>query len=317
MTKWIQKVLCIAMLGMSGFALGQTPVLRLVLPFPAGGSVDVAGRVVGDHLARALGMTLVAVNRSGADGAIATMDVINAHADGTTLLFGTNTAILGVPVLRKSPPYDSMRDLTPISLVGQIGVYLFARNDLPVNSLSELVNLARAQPGRVAAGSAHATGRLALAQLEMLSKTSFNQIPYKGDSALMPDLAGGRLDISIASPIPGLELARSGKVKILATLLEKRNPAFPDVPTMAQAGFPNYSMMAWGAIFAPPNTPKELSERIAATLQDVLAQPEVRAALDRAHFVPRSSSPDELRTFVSQQTDAWRKAVQAAGIEPQ
>ncbi len=315
MRNWIRTALTIVLLSTSSMAFAQTKILRLVLPFPPGGAVDAAGRVVGTHLARALGRTLVVENKPGADGAIATTTVINSPADGATLLFGTNTAIVGVPTLRKNPPYDPLRDLTPVSLVGRIGVYLFVRNDLPIQSLNELVSLARAEPGKLAAGSAHSTGRLALAQLEMLTKTSLNHVPYKGDAALMPDLVGGRLDLSISSPIPGLELAKAGKVRLLTTLLEARNPAFPNVPTMVEAGLPEYSMMAWGALFAPPNTPKELIERIAAATRDVLAQPEVREALDRAHFVPRGSTPDELRSFVAEQTDAWRTAVQAAGIE--
>lgn len=315
MRKWIRQTFIIALVGVSSLALAQDKTLRIILPFPAGGSVDAAGRVVGEHLAKALGRTVVVENKPGADGAIATMAVISAPADGSTLLFGTNTAIVGVPTLRKSPPYDPLRDLAPVSFVGRIGVYLFVRQDLPVQSLSDLLNLARSRPGTISAGSAHSTGRLALAQLEQLTKTSLNHIPYKGDAALMPDLVGGRLDMSVSSPIPGLELAKSGKVKLLATLLEKRNPAFPDVPTMEEAGLREFSMMAWGALFAPAGTPKAVTERIATAARDVLGRAEVRDALERAHFVPRGSTPDELRTFVSQQSEAWRKAVQAAGIE--
>ena len=117
MRKWIRQTFIIALVGVSSLALAQDKTLRIILPFPAGGSVDAAGRVVGEHLAKALGRTVVVENKPGADGAIATMAVISAPADGSTLLFGTNTAIVGVPTLRKSPPYDPLRDLAPVTLL--------------------------------------------------------------------------------------------------------------------------------------------------------------------------------------------------------
>lgn len=312
------RTLAVAMaLSVCASAQAQFPSkpIRLVVPFPPGGAVDSASRVLAQSLSQQLGQQVIVDNRPGADGAIAASFVAKAPPDGTTLLFATNTALNAVPAMRKNPPYDPIADFTPVSLVGRIGVYVFVNNDVPVKTLGEFVEYARARPGVINYGTGHATSVLATAQLMSLANIKMTQIPYKGDGPVMIDMLAGRLQFSIASPIPGLALAKDGRVRILATMLGNRSPAFPDVPTMAEAGFPEYSLVAWAGIFGPAQLPREIVERLSREVNTALRKHEVIEALDRQHFEAQTSTPEETAAFLKKQVETWHRAVRDAGIE--
>ena len=308
--------LAVALLCSSANAQFPSKPIRLLVPFPAGGAVDSASRVLAQAMSQALGQQVVVDNRPGADGAIAGGLLTKSAPDGYTLFFASNTAMNAVPAMRKLPPYDPIADFTPVSMIGRIGIYLFVNRDLPVRTLAELVEHARANPGKLNYGTGHATSILATAQLMSLSKTSMMQVPYKGDGPVMTDLLGGRLHLSIASPVPGVSLAREGKVRALATLLPKRSPNLPDVPTMAEAGFPEYSLVAWGGLFGPAGMPRDVVERLSREVNSVLKRPEVIEALARQNFEPEGSTPEEFAAFMKVQVDTWARAVREAGIQP-
>jgi tripartite-type tricarboxylate transporter receptor subunit TctC len=290
--------------------------VRIVLQFPAGGLADTVIRAMANPMSQSLGQPIVIDNRPGADGAIAGEFVKNSAPDGYTLFFATNSALSAVPVLRKNPPYDPSADFTPISFVGRFPFFVFAHPSLPVKSLEELIAHVRANPGKVNYGSGNTTSIVATAQLASLAKLDMLHVPYKGDAPLMTDLVAGRLHFSIASTAPGAGLAKDGKLKVLATLLARRSHLFPDAPTMAESGLPQYSLVPWGAMVGPAKLPRDIVERIARETNAAVANAQVKEALDKFGFELQGSSPDELGKFIRDQLVAWRTAVKEAGIQP-
>ena len=312
--RWL--VLLAACLPLAAQAQYPTKPVRIVLQFPAGGLADTVIRVLANPMSQSLGQPVVVDNRPGADGAIAGEAVKNAPPDGYTLFFATNSALSATPVLRKKPPYDPVADFTPLSFIGRFPFFVFVHPSLPANSLQELLAQARAHPGKLNYGSGNTTAILATAQLASLAKVEMVHVPYKGDAPLMVDLVAGRLHFSIASTAPGANLAKDGKLKVLATLLARRSHLFPDAPTMAEAGFPQYSVVPWGAMVGPAGMPRDIVERVNRETNAALANAQVKEALDKFGFELQGSSPDELGKFIRDQLAAWQKAVREAGIQP-
>jgi len=290
--------------------------VRIVLQFPAGGLADTVIRVLANPMSQALGQPILVENKPGADGAIAGELVKNAAPDGYTLFFATNSALSAVPVLRKSPPYDPVTDFTPISFVGRFPFFVYAHPSMPVKSLAELIAHIRANPGKVNYGSGNTTSILATAQLAALAKLDMVHVPYKGDAPMMIDLVAGRVQFSFASTAPGAGLAKDGKLRVLATMLARRSHLFPEAPTMAESGFPQYSLVPWGAMVGPAGLPREVVERIARETNAAVQIATVKEQLDRFGYELQGSSPEELGKFIRDQFAAWRQAVRDAGIQP-
>jgi len=312
--RWL--VLLAACVPLAAQAQYPNKPVRIVLQFPAGGLADTVIRVLANPMSQALGQPVVVDNKPGADGAIAGEAVKNAAPDGYTLFFATNSALSATPVLRKKPPYDPVADFTPISFVGRFPFFVFVHPSLPAKSLQELFAQARAHPGKLNYGSGNTTSILATAQLASIEKVQMVHVPYKGDAPLMIDLVAGRLHFAIASTAPGANLAKDGKLKVLATLLQRRSHLFPDAPTMAEAGFPQYSLVPWGAMVGPTGMPREIVDRVARETNAAVTNPQVREQLDKFGFELQGSSSDELGKFIRDQLAAWRQAVREAGIEP-
>ncbi len=290
--------------------------VRWVLQFPAGGLADTVSRVIAQPLTQALGQPVLVENKPGADGAIAGDLVAKSPPDGYTLFFATNSALSAVPALRRNPPYDPVADFTPITFIGRFPFFVFAHPSLPAKTLVELIEYARANPGKLNYGSGNTTSILATAQLKALANLDIVHVPYKGDAPLMIDLVAGRLQFSIASTAPGANLAKDGKLRVLATLLARRSALFPEAPTMAESGFPQYSLVPWGALLGPARMPRDIVERLARDVNAVIQRPDVREPLDRLGYELQGSTPEELGAFVKQQLEAWKHAVRVAGIEP-
>jgi len=290
--------------------------IRLVVPFGAGGGTDNLARIIEPHVSRALGQPIIIDNRPGGGGVIGMEAVKNAAPDGYTLFFATNSALSATPVLRKNPPYDPVADFTPIAFTGRFPFFVFAHPSLQAKSLQELFAQAKAHPGKLNYGSGNTTSILATAQLASITKTEMVHVPYKGDAPLMQDLVAGRLHFSIASTAPGASLAKDGKLKVLATLGARRSNLFPDVPTIAEAGFPQYSVVPWGAMVGPAKMPRDIVERVARDVNAAVNNAQVKEQLDKFGYELQGSSPEELGKFIREQLAAWRQAVKEAGIEP-
>ncbi|MFM9885075.1 MAG: Bug family tripartite tricarboxylate transporter substrate binding protein [Burkholderiales bacterium] len=299
-----------------GIALAQYPTkpIRLIVPFPPAGAAELGARIFAQPLGQALGQPVVIDTRPGGDGVIAAEAVIKAAPDGYTLFYGTNTALSWVPALRKSPPYDPMTDFTPVSLVGHFGFFLFSHPSIPVNSVSELIAYARANPGKLNYGTGNSFSMLTSANFTLQEKLDVVHVPYKGDGPLSIDLLAGRVQMAFATPGTAVSHVKEGRLRALATLLPSRSPLFPDVPTAAEAGLVKAPIVAWGGLFGPARMPKEIVDRLAREMAALLPRPEIREAFGRLAFEPRSSTPQELAQAVAEQLEAFKKGVKDAGI---
>ncbi len=309
------RIALLAVAFTAGPAFAQYPnkPIRLIVPFPAGGSADAAARIVAQPLSQALGQAIVVENKAGADGAIAGDAVAKAAPDGYTLFFATNTAMNAAPVLHKATPYDPVADFTPVGRIGTFGFFVFVFDGLPVKTLAELIAYSRANPGKLNYGTGNSTSILATGSLAQTAKLDMIHVPYKGDAPLLADLITGRVHLSIASG-SALPQAKEGKLRVLATLLPNRSPQLPDVPTLPEAGTAALPITPWAGLFGPARLPRDVVERLARELSKVLAQRDVRDQLDRLAFEAQSSSPEELGSFMREQLGVWRMAVKEAGI---
>ena len=291
--------------------------VRLIVPFPPGGAAELGARIFSQPLGVALGQPVVIETKPGADGAIAAEAVMKAAPDGYTLFYATNTAFSWVPAVRKSPPYDPVGDFTPVSLVGQFGFFVFSHPSVPASNMAELLAHIRANPGKLNYGSGNSTSMLSTAQLVLQEKLEVVHIPYKGDGPLSTDLLGGRVHFAIATPGVAAPQVREGKLRVLATLLPSRSALLPEAPTMAEAGLRGLSITPWGGVFGPAGMPKEITARLSRDLAAVLKQPDVREALGKLAFEPRSSTPEELAAFLKEQLGVWRRVVAEVGVKPE
>lgn len=291
--------------------------IRLVVPFPAGGAAELGARIFAQPLGQALGQPVVVEARPGGDGVIAAEAVMKAAPDGYTLLYATNTAFNWVPATRKQPPYDPVADFTPVSLIGYFGFFLFTNPSVPATNVAELLAYARANPGKLNAGTGNSTSQLFTAQLAALEKLDIVQIPYKGDAPLTVDLLGNRVQMAFATPGSALPQVKEGKLRVLAAMFPNRSPLVPDVPTAAEAGLGKLSITPWGGVFGPARMPKEMADRLAKEIAGVLQRPEVREAFGKIAFDPKSSTPDELTALLRFQMEVWRRTAESVGIKPE
>jgi len=290
--------------------------IRLIVPFPPAGAADLTARTLAQPLSQALGQTVVVENRPGADGAIAADLVAKAAPDGYTLFFGTNTAMCGVPAMRKAPPYNPLTDFTPVSLVGFFGFFLFTSSTVPAQTLRELIEYARANPGKLNYATGNSTSVLASARLKAQERLDMVEIPYKGDAPATADLVAGRVQLMIATPGTAVPFVKEGRLRALVTLAPARSPLLPDVPTNAEAGMSPLAITPWAGIFGPAKLPNEIVDRVARAVAAVVVQPEVRSQLERYAFDAKSSSPDELGAYLKDQIDVWTRTARDVGIVP-
>ena len=300
----------------AGASLAQYPnkPIRMVVPFPPGGTADVVGRIIAQPVGQSLGQSIVVDNRAGADGALAALLVINAAPDGYTIFFASNSPMSAVPALHRNPPYDPRRDFTPITLIGRFTFFLFVNPAVPAKTLAEFIDYARANPGKLNYGSGNTTAIVTMAQLSMLAGLNMTHVPYKGDAPTTADLIAGRVQAAMMTIAPAFPLAREGKLRILATLLPKRSALAPDVPTMAEAGMPGVSVAPWAGMFAPAKLPKDVTARLSREFNAALKRPEVLEQLARQGFEGQGSTPEELAQHVRDQMDVWARVIREAKI---
>lgn len=300
-------------------ALGQdypARTIRLVTFGAAGSASDVLARTIGKRLSEKMGQPVIVDNKPGADGMIAGSDVAKSAPDGYTLFFASNSPIAAAPALRKSVPYDPLKDFTPITMVGYYTFFLYAHPDVPAKTLGELIAYAKANPGKLSYGSGNTTGSVGIAQIATMSDIKMVHIPYKGEPAALADLLAGRIDVMIGTLTTGLTHVKAGTLRALATTLRQRYPGLPDVPTIYEA-LPQYTITSWGGMFGPANLPKEIVTRLNKEFHDIMKEPEVVEMLAKQGFVLTPSTPEALGKFLAEQIEAWKVSAKAAGIEPE
>ncbi len=308
--------LALVLLFCAGSALPQYPSkpIRFIVGFPPGGSADPTTRILGAALAQQLGQPLVVENRPGADSAIAAEALTRLAPDGYTIMFASNSAMTAAVALRKNPAYDPLTDFTPISMVGRATVFLYSHPSVPATTLKEFIEHARANPGRLVYGTGNPLSILYNVQLMSSTGIDMLHVPYKGEGPLMPDIIAGRVHSSFLSQGNAIALAKEGKLRALAVLLDKRSALLPEVPTIAEAGAPAVTVRQWAGVFGPPKMPREIVERLNKEVNAALKRPEVLEQLQRYGYAAEGSTPERLTAINREDLALWRKLVREAGI---
>lgn len=289
--------------------------IKVIVPFAAGGGADTLARVIAEALSRKLGQPVLVENKAGGDSTIGSAFVAKSPPDGYTLLFGTNTGMSGAPFLHKNVGYDPMKDFTPVSQLGLFAFFLVVNPEFPPKTLQELVSYVRANPGKVNYASGNSMGIVATAQIARAYNLDMIHVPYKGEAPSMPDLLSNRVQMLFATGFI-VPQVKEGKVRAIMAVLDERNAALPDVPTVAEAGFPELALRGWAGLFGPAGMPSDITGRLAKEVNEVLRTPPVQAQLAMQGFVGRGSTPTELSVFTKRQLDLWAAGVKAAGIQP-
>ena len=290
--------------------------IRFVVPFTAGSSSDIVGRIVGQKLGERLGTQLVIENRPGGGGMIATDVVARAAPDGHVLGLA-NTSTHAVAASTANVPYDPVKDFAPVAMLGSSPFLLALYPGLPVKTVPELIALAKAKPRGLSYASA---GPATLAHLsgvlfEKMAKIEIAHVPYRGTAQSSVDLMEGRVDMQFGTIPPILAHVRAGKLRALAVTGTARSAALPDVPTIAEQGLPGFEASLWQAIVAPAATPVEIVARLNREVSAVLADPEVRAAFAQHGVEPEPGSPEALGARIRADVQKWREVMAGAGIQ--
>jgi len=291
--------------------------IRVVVPFPAGSSTDTVTRILANSVSQSVGQPLIVENKAGADGAIAASEVARAPADGYTLLMATNSPMSTMPAMKKSPPYDPVADFTPITDVGRYTFFILVHPSVPAKTLGELIDYARANPGKVNYATGNTTGIVSTAFFASQAKIDMVHVPYKGEPQAVADLVSGRVQFMFCSSSTSMPHIREGKLRAVVTTLPKRSSLLPDVPTIAQAGMPQFSITSWAGLFGPAKMPREVVERLNREFVAAMGRGEVQAAMERQAFSLSPSSPEQLAGFVQEQIESYRRTLEAAGIQPE
>ena len=285
--------------------------IRLVVPFPPGGGTDVISREIGSRVAAATGWTFVLDNRPGAGGNIGLDAVAKAAPDGHTIGMGQTANLAINPALYRNLPYDVLRDFTPIGLVAQQPNIIVVGKQSPVRSLADLLAAARARPGQLSAGHPGngTVGHLSGEMLNRLANVQITQVPYRGAGTVVTDLLAGRLDVYSANPLSVKGVLEAGEVRAIAVTSAARARAFPDVPTVAEQGFPGFEAMNWTGLVAPARLPEPILARWNEELRKALSGPEIVARLAAEGSEPVGSTPDGFRAKLASELVKWGQVV--------
>jgi tripartite-type tricarboxylate transporter receptor subunit TctC len=300
-------------------AYGQYPVkpIRVVVPFPAGSATDTITRVLAQSVSQSIGQALVVENKAGADGAIAAGDVAKAPPDGYTLIMATNSPMSAVPAMKKNPPYDPVADFTPITDIGRYTFFIVVHPSVPARTLKELIDYARANPGKINYATGNTTGIVSTAYFASLANVKLVHVPYKGEPQALTDLVAGRVQMMFCSSSTSVPQIREGKLRALVTTLGKRSHLLPEVPTIAEAGMPQFSITSWAGLFGPAKMPRDIVERLNKEFVAAMGRADVQAAMEKQAFALSPSSPQKLAAFVKEQMESYRRILRAAGVEPE
>jgi tripartite-type tricarboxylate transporter receptor subunit TctC len=294
-----------------------TKPIRVVVPFPPGAATDTIARAFSQAVATSIGQPVVVENKAGADGAIAGTEVARAAPDGHTLLFATNSPMSAVPALKKNPPYDPVRDFAPVSDIGRYTFFMVVHPSVPAKTVAELVAYAKANPGKLSYATGNTTGIVSTALFNALGGIQMVHVPYKGEPQALTDLIAGRVQFMVVSAGTSIGHIRDGRLRPIAVTLSKRSPAAPEVPTIAEAGMPKFSLTSWAAVFAPAGTPPEIVARLNKEFNAAMSRPEVISVMEKQSFMLNGSTPEQLGTLVRDQLESFRSTLKIAGVEPE
>ena len=294
----------------------EKPV-RMIVPFPAGGGSDTAGRAISERLSESLGQPVVVENRVGAAGSIGAELASRAPADGYTLLLGSTSELTQYPLVNRKIRYDPVRDFVPISMVSTIPLVLVVHSSLPAQSVAGLVRLAQERPGQIDFGSAGigATTHLAVEHFMLIAKIKLRHVPYKGSPQVSADLVAGHIQMAIPTMPAAFPFIQGKRIRALAVTTEERVPVLPKVPTMQEAGVKNYVNVLWAGVLAPKGTPAAIVKRLNGEIANALTTAGVRKVLEATGATPHSSTPEQFASFISTELEKWEIVVKLADIK--
>ena len=305
--------------GLPTLAQGQFPSksMTFVVPYPAGGANDMLGRLIGQKMSEALGGTHIVDNKPGAGALLGASAVARAQPDGHTLLIGGLATHAASPHLLKAD-YDPLKDFEPVGMIGSAPIIAITFNESPYKTLKDVVDAARKDPKGVMYGSSgngsplHLAGELFTSQ----NKIDMTHVPYKGGNAHIMDLIGGRVPVIFDTATNCVPLLKSGKVRALAVGASARLPDFPNVPTFAEAGYPQFDFSAWYAVFAPAKTPKDVVAKLSGALSTALKNPDVMAKLNGTGVTPANGDAAALAKFLPGEYERIGRLIRTANIKP-
>ena len=290
---------------------------RIVVPFTPGGSTDILARAIGQRLSEAWGQPVVIENKPGAGGNVGVELVAKAPPDGYTIVMGHIGTFAANPALYKALPYDPVKDFAPITLVAMVPNVLVVGPAVQAKSLGELIAYAKANPGRLDYGSGGngSAAHLATEYFRMRTGVSMQHVPYKGTGPAVADLLGGQIGVMITGALPLLPHIKSGKLRALAVASPKRLAILPDVPTIAESGYPGFSAVQWYGLFAPAATPKEIVAKINRDAVKALRDPAVAERLASEGAEPVGDTPEQFGAFVKSEIELWGKVIRESGAK--
>ena len=315
----MRRALGATLLAASSVVCAQTypnKPIRIIVPFPPGGANDIATRTLNVRLPALLGQNLIIDNRAGAGGNVGAEIASKSPPDGYTLLMANNSLIINASLYRKLP-YDPFRDFIPISMTATSPNMVVSHPQLPTRTVKELVALAKTKPGELIYGSpgpgtsSHLAGELFKAR----TGSNIVHVAYKGAGPLMVDQIGGHIMLSFTAPIVSKPHIDSGKLRAIAVTSEKRWPGLPNVPSVAESGYPGFDVYVWVALFAPAGTPRTIIDKIAGDVTKTLESPEIKERFAGAGIEPGASTPDGLAQFMKKEFELWDKLIKSQGIK--
>ena len=290
--------------------------VRMVVPYPPGGPTDITARVVAAEMSKTIGQNIVIDNRPGASGMIGSEMVTKATPDGYTLLANASIHVIN-PSVYPDMRFDAIKDFTPITQLAQVPLVLVVPANSPIKSVKDLVEYAKANPGKVNFGSAGSASAQHLAgeSFKIAAGIQMQHIPYKGSAPALTDLAGGQLQLMFDSMPSATPMINSGKLRAIAVTTTTRAKARPDLPTIAESGFPGFDISTWYAYWAPKGTPADVVEKLAASAAQALKNPEVIAKYEAMGAEPVGSTPAQFAAYVESEAKKWSEIVKKSGAK--
>ena len=291
--------------------------ITLVVPFPAGSGTDAITRIVATEVSSILGQSVVVENKAGGNATIGAQFVARAQPDGYTLLVATNTPLSAAPWLMKSVSYDPIKDFTPIARGGNLPFMLVVNPKLPIQSVQDLVALAKKSPGKMNYASGNSTGIVAGATLGARAGIDVVHVPYKGTPQAMTDVIGGQVDFMFTDFASGAPFVKSGQLKALSVSSAARSALAPDLASMLEGGVKNFDLVSWNGYVGPANMPPDVVAKLNTAFNQVLSKPNVKARLADLGFDAFSGPQPEFAKFVADQLVLWGELIKGAGIQPE
>jgi len=291
--------------------------IKLILPQPAGGAVDLISRTIADRLTEQMKQPVIVENMPGANGSLAAGAVVRAAADGYTLFMAVDTNLVVNPNLYPNLAYDPFRDFAPISILAKVSLVLVANPKVPANNVSELIAYAKANPGKLnyASIGLGTQAHLGMELFKIMTKTDINQVSYRGTAPAMTDVVSGQVDVMFTGPPSAKAMSEGGKLKLLAVAGKRRLSQMPDLPTVDESGVPGYELIGWFGLVAPAKTPQPVLDKLTQEVRKAVADPRFSDRITAQGLEVFGSTSEEMQALMQSDTKKWVEVIKATGAK--